>query len=258
MTDTFQGTGAPLTAGGFGSALAQLKTNDDKLLWSILSVETRGFGYLQDKRPKILFERHIFHKRTGGRFSADYPNISNPKPGGYSGGAEEYDRLSLAASLDRAAAIESASWGLGQVMGFNAASLRYADAQAMVEAFKSGEDQQLDGCIRYITTNPPLLKALLAKDWARVAFYYNGSDYAKNQYDQKLAAAYNARAAPGIDIRSGQVRLQYAGFDPKGIDGVMGPGTAAAIRAFQESKSLSVTGVFDAPTDNALAAAAGV
>jgi hypothetical protein len=51
---------------------------DQATLWSLLTVETRGFGFLPDQRPEILFERHIFHKHTGGRFSAGHPNISSP------------------------------------------------------------------------------------------------------------------------------------------------------------------------------------
>jgi hypothetical protein len=35
-----------------------------------------------------------------------------------------------------------------------------------------------------------LLDELIAKNWAGFAKGYNGPQYAKNQYDQKLAAAY--------------------------------------------------------------------
>jgi hypothetical protein len=48
---------------------------------------------------------------------ADRPDISNPKPGGYKGGAGEYSRLEAAMTLDKEAALKSASWGLAQVMG---------------------------------------------------------------------------------------------------------------------------------------------
>ena len=71
------GEAAPLSQTGFDAVLDRLGV-DQTALWSLLTVETRGFGFLTDRRPKILFERHIFHKHTGGRFSAGHPNISSP------------------------------------------------------------------------------------------------------------------------------------------------------------------------------------
>lgn len=261
MMDMFRGTGTPLTVGGFDAAADALGvTGDQASLWSILSVETRGFGYLPDKRPKILFERHVFSRRTLGRFDASDPDISNPNAGGYIGGTAEYGRLLRALALDRKAAVESASWGLGQVMGFNATSLAYDGAEDMVAKFMAGEDAQLDGCVRYVRANKALANAFRSHDWPRVAFFYNGADYQKNGYDAKLGDAYSTSLsdAPQIDVRLGQVRLTYAGFDTRGIDGRAGPATRAALAAFQRSKNLPVTDAFDEKTDSALAAAAGV
>jgi len=53
-------------------------------------------------------------------------------------------------ALDNQAALESASWGLGQVMGFNATGLGYADVDDMVQQFCAGEDAQLVGVTRFI------------------------------------------------------------------------------------------------------------
>jgi hypothetical protein len=39
-------------------------------------------------------------------------------------------------------------------------------------------------------------KALQDRDWAAFAKAYNGKGYAKNKYDEKLAAAYKKFAAP--------------------------------------------------------------
>jgi len=105
------GEAAPLSQTGFDAVLDRLGV-DQTALWSLLTVETRGFGFLPDRRPKILFERHIFHKRTGGRFRTGHPNIRSPAGKGYLGDATEYDRLAQAIELDRDAAVESASWGV--------------------------------------------------------------------------------------------------------------------------------------------------
>src|SRR5262249_21522773 len=53
-------------------------------LWTVLNVETSGCGSLSDRRPQILYERHVFHRLTGGRF--DDGDLSDSASGGY--GAE--------------------------------------------------------------------------------------------------------------------------------------------------------------------------
>jgi hypothetical protein len=262
MKDMFEGPGSPVSQAGFDAAVADIGIQGQvQSLWSILAVETRGFGYQTDRRPKILFERHVFHARTGGKFSAAHPDISNKEQGGYLGGPAEYGRLKRAMVLDRTAALESASWGLGQVMGFNATAIGYSSAEAMVTAFVESEDRQLEGCARFITANSALQKAVKAQNWDRVAFYYNGKKYAAKGYHKKLAAFHQTFSQPGmlpqVDIRAAQARLTYLGFNPKGIDGVHGQGTSDAIKAFQAAQKLTVTGQLDNGTAAKLKAAAG-
>ena len=57
------------------------------------------------------------------------------------------------------------------------------------------ERSQLLAFCRFITKNPQMHAALQAKKWATFARLYNGSEYAKNQYDTKLLNAYKAYAA---------------------------------------------------------------
>ncbi|GAW93667.1 peptidoglycan-binding protein LysM [Calderihabitans maritimus] len=45
-----------------------------------------------------------------------------------------------------------------------------------------------------------------------------------------------------------QLLLTRAGFDPGPIDGIFGPRTEAAVKAFQRQKGLPVTGVVDTNT----------
>src|ERR1700751_4946349 len=133
----FANTGGPMSNAGISSACATLGTKAPEL-WSIISVETSGCGFLPDRRPKILFERHIFHRLTTGKYDADDPDISQPTAGGYGrGGAHQYDRLAAAMVLDRSAALRSASWGLGQIMGENFSSAGFADVEGMVSAMVS-------------------------------------------------------------------------------------------------------------------------
>jgi hypothetical protein len=253
VPEAFAGSGRPISQADFSAACGKLGV-DDASLWAILTVETKGFGYLTDRRPKILFERHIFSARTNHAFDASHPDISGPR-GGYIGGPAEYDRLNRAIALNRRAALESASWGLAQIMGFNAATIGYADAEAMVASFVQSEAGQLDGCVRFLMSNDSLHNALKAKIWDRVAFHYNGASYADNAYDKKLAQNYTLFAsgqAPAIGLRAAQARLSYLGYDPHGIDGVMGPGTRGALTQFQTAQKLPVTGELDAATASLL------
>lgn len=56
----------------------------------------------------------------------------------------------------------------------------------------------------------------------------------------------------GEKVRWLQRRLQRHGFDPGPADGVFGPRTEAAVRAFQTSKGLEVDGVVGRETKRAL------
>jgi hypothetical protein len=214
-------------------------------VWAILNVETRGCGFLADRRPMILFERHVFSRETNHRFDASDPDISNPAPGGYGpGGAAQYDRLARALALDRTAALRSASWGIGQLMGFNAEIAGYADVEEMVAAMTASENQQLLGMAGEITHNR-LDRFLRAHDWTSFARGYNGPQYAKNNYDTRLAAAYQKYTLgplPDLIVRAGQVYLMYLGHNPGSVDGVMGRFTRSALNEFQEQHGLPITG----------------
>ena len=256
----FKGSAAPLSQTAFDGVVDRLG-GSSAALWALLTVETSGFGFLADRRPKILFERHVFHKRTKGRFDATAPDLSSPSRGGYLGGAKEYSRLERAILLDRAAALESASWGLAQVMGFNASSLDYMGAEDMVATFLDGEDAHLDAAARFILENGALAAAFAKADWRKVAFYYNGSAYAEHGYHVKLQQFHDlfvAKGTPDVEVRAAQARLVYLNYDPRGVDGVVGNGTRSAALAFQKAKGLDATGELDAATLEALKVAAKV
>lgn len=159
-------------------------------------------------------------------------------------------------TLDADAALKSASWGLGQIMGGNFAAAGYASAQAMVAAFVADESAQLAAMAAFIVHNG-LAHAVANKDWATYARGYNGPNYAENAYDTKLAhfdQHFAANGCPDVDLRAAQVYLVYRGYDTGGIDGILGPATIAALNSFQAAKHLAQTGKADAATLAALAA----
>src|SRR5919202_6705013 len=94
---------------------------------AVAEVESSGEGFLPDGKPKILFEPHIFWKRLRAKginpnlFMEENPDILYPKwkPGAYGPVSKQHDRLQRAAKINREAALQSASWGKFQIMGFN-------------------------------------------------------------------------------------------------------------------------------------------
>lgn len=66
------------------------------------------------------------------------------------------------------------------------------------------------------------------------------------------------RGSSGPDVLTLQSTLTQLGFDPKGVDGIFGPGTEAAVIAFQKTKGLTADGVCDPNTMAALQAGAAV
>lgn len=230
----FRGAGEPLSGDGFQRALIDLGVGAAELL-ALLAVESKSCGFLPDRRPVILFERHWFHKLTRGAFSDEHPDISNPKPGGYAGLAREYPRLEKAVRLDREAALKSASWGAGQVMGFNHGVAGFADVEAMVAAMMASEDAQLMAVVGFLH-RAGIVPLMQAHDWAGVARRYNGPAFARNQYDRRLAGAFaqfSSGVLPDIEVRRAQLYLTYLGYAPGSIDGIIGRITRSAIARFR-------------------------
>jgi len=147
-------------------------------------------------------------------------------------------------ACDRRAALESASWGLGQIMGFNAAKAGFRDAEDMVAQMMRGESEQLLGMASFLKSSCRLHTALRDGNWTGFACGYNGEDYARHRYDEKLADAHkhlSKKGLPDLDARAVQLLLTYHGFDPGKIDGIVGERTRAAIAAFTTKHKLPGT-----------------
>lgn len=167
-------------------------------LKAVVEVEASGKGFIGDV-PKILYEPHIMHRlltkknyiTIRNNLMKAHPNLCYPRWGTYKYGAEsiQHKRLEVASQFNRDTALESCSWGLGQVMGFHWKSLGYESLQAFINDMYESEAKQLEAMIRFIRVNG-LLLALKNKDWVKFARGYNGSGYAKNKYHIKLANAY--------------------------------------------------------------------
>ncbi|MBS0316847.1 MAG: DUF3380 domain-containing protein, partial [Proteobacteria bacterium] len=235
-------------------------------LWSVLTVESRGFGFLADRRPKLLFERHVFWRETGGRYAGEAPDICAKTGGGYQGGAAEYDRLAKALALCRRdglgdePALRSASWGLGQVMGFNASDAGFRSASDMVAQMSNSESAQLAGMVGFLRSQG-LDGKLRSRDWTGFARRYNGPSYWKNAYDVKLKAAFekfSSGVSRDLRARAAQGALSFLGYQPGDPDGVVGQNTRRAIVAFRADAGMGTSDALDDAVFDAIMRKAGL
>ena len=169
------------------------------VIWAIMDVEASGRGFINpphDKRPKILFEAHIFSRETKGIWNRAHPNISSPKwnralygrPG-----AHQYTRLRQAMHLNETAALKSASVGLFQIMGFNHRLCGFDTVHAFWENQCISEAEHLrafhEFCIRR-----NIVRHMREMNWRAFTRAYNGPGQIEN-YSQRLLAAYRKRSA---------------------------------------------------------------
>jgi hypothetical protein len=231
-------------------------------LLAVAEVESGGqaFALVEGRRePLIRFEGHYFDRRLSeeNRAVAREMGLAAPVAGAVANPptqAERWKMLKRAMAIDAAAAQESVSWGLGQVMGAHWAWLGYASVGAMVAEARKSVAGQARLMALYIE-KAGLAEALRTHDWEAFARGYNGPGYKKYAYDEKIASAYDRYAAkPGAKpavLRRGsrgeavlalQRDLAALGYKLD-ADGAYGPGTAEAVKRFQAEHGLEADGI---------------
>ena len=220
-------------------------------LLAVAEVESAGTAMWNvngQARPPIRFEGHYFHQRLEGEqlHQAVAQGLANPKmgavanPNSYAG---RYALLGRARGINDKAALESTSWGLGQVMGSHWRKLGYGSVLQLVKEAESGVDGQVALMVRYIERFG-LLNVLKSKDWVNFAHGYNGPAHAKNNYAGKMKAAYNryknntVRPVANEVVKLWQQDLKTLGYYKGVIDGVVGTKSIEAVRAFQHGQGL--------------------
>jgi hypothetical protein len=266
MIVEFTGNAIPLSDSEIQAAANRLRC-PRAVIDAVCDVESSGSGFLPDRRPKILFEAHIFGGLTGQRWTCSHPGISAPAwdrslygPAG----AHQYERLQEAIQLDRFAALQSPSWGRFQILGINYRMAGYDDIEEFVQALCDSEANHLEAFLRFCEARG-LDDALRARDWETFARIYNGPGQVAH-YAAALNAAFARHSAAsrgpeqpvlhlsaqGPAVRQLQELLSQAGQRLK-PDGIFGQGTLAAVRRFQAGRGLVPDGVVGARTWDALA-----
>lgn len=237
------------------------------LLQALVTVETGSMGgYLPDGRLTLLFEAHHFGRLTKHRWSDTHPQLSTRTWRRLYASTRngEWQRFLAAAALDAAAAIQSCSWGLFQILGSNYSLCGSPSPAAFVlDLHKGGEPAHLQAVAAFLKARD-LIEPLRHRDWHSFARAYNGPGYRANAYDRKLAAAYyDARdgilprnvlsiGARGDAVRDLQRALNRLLDKNLAVDGIFGPLTQAAVEDLQERLGLTVDGVVGSETRRAL------
>lgn len=237
---------------------------DEAALLAVVDVESAGEPFYSDGQPVMRFEGHYFYNRLSGkvRQQAVSAGLASPKVGGVpnpSTGQARYELLKRAMAIDPDAALESTSWGLGQVMGANWEDLGRSSVQELVEDAHT-IDGQIDMMTDFIEVNG-LDDDIRRHDWAGFAKGYNGPSYKKNKYDIKLKKAfekYSKKSGDEIaenEVKQLQIQLNAVLGTKIAIDGDYGPETEGAVRQFQIQFALTVDGLAGPLTKKALAEA---
>lgn len=167
-------------------------------LRAFAEVESNGSGFIDGKRPKVQYEPHVMYQRLKANLGISvangalrkWPDLVATKPGSYQSlNKEDQDMDRAAKEIDRTSALEAASWGAFQIMGYHWKTCGYPVLQAFVNAQYS-EAGQLDTLVRFLRASPAIVSAIKSKNWSKAAQLYNGPAYKKNAYDDKLAKAY--------------------------------------------------------------------
>lgn len=238
-------------------------------LLAVAEIESGGsvFAVVDGRQePLIRFEGHYFDRRLSddARRRARAAGLASPNAGEVRNPASQVERwrlLERAAAIDRKAAYESVSWGLGQVMGAHWERLGFASVDDLVDEARQGAAGQARLMARFIDKSG-LAEALHNRDWQAFAHGYNGPGFRRNAYDTKLAAAYSrhstggpagnrtdagkptllAEGSVGEAVRDMQAMLAALGY-ALAADGIFGADTKDAVRGFQRDHGLDADGI---------------
>ena len=154
---------------------------DWRILYAILMNESEAQGF-KDGKLKERFEKHIFNgfKQVHQGYRKKNPHLP--------GLTTEWI---MSHNLQQLEYI-STSYGIAQIMGWQYPLLSYSSVENMIQTWRDLEENQVRDfclfCVRY--NNGRFLKALKDMNIQSIAMQYNGTGFARNNYDGKLMKNY--------------------------------------------------------------------
>ena len=152
----------------------------------VIAVESAGRGF-DPKTGKIIiqFEPSWFKRKFSNwdKFLGIWQN------NGVENQPKEWSAFNDAFAKNPTSAMESTSIGMMQVMGFHWKLLGFTSVGQMWDYAKKGEYEQVRLGLLFIKSNPKMYKALQNSDWDTFAYYYNGAQYKRFNYAERLEKA---------------------------------------------------------------------
>lgn len=244
-------------------------------LAAVIHVESRGKVYGPDGLPMILYEPHLFGRRLSGAALKEALSLGlatkSQKQNKYPKAQKDrWQQIKDAAALCHRHGLpdtlvfESASYGVGQVLGQWWDELGFESFGAFYDMMLSGAEGQIEIMLRYCRVND-LIDELQDSRWPGFFRGYNGPNYKALGYgdaiERALALYGGEYAAPdgmlrqgskGSRVRELQALLVRAGHQVK-VDGDFGPATKKAVKAFQKAHGIGVDGIVGPQTQKAIA-----
>jgi hypothetical protein len=152
----------------------------------VLAVESGGQGFDKTTGKIIIQFEPSWFKRL---FFKWRDNIGVWATNGVEKQPKEWEAFNNAFSKNPTGAMESTSIGSLQIMGFHWKKLGFSSVGTMWEYAKKSEANQLRLGLMFIKTNAKMYKALQISDWDTFAYFYNGAQYKKFRYAERLRDA---------------------------------------------------------------------
>lgn len=208
VIEVFRNRRAELASDADIAAAARAATGTLRQMKAIAAVESGGTGWDGTGLLQCLYERHkafgairkmLASKRLPGAY------LALPKYGGYTTDADHdgindsWEKLAEAAAIYGPVAFEWASFGMFQIMGFNAKACDYPGAIEMAWQMSRSQAAHYEAFGRFIQANG-LATAFRATsgdpdDCRAIAAGFNGRGYERNAYHEKIAAAFRGLPA---------------------------------------------------------------
>ncbi|PSJ50516.1 N-acetylmuramidase domain-containing protein, partial [Pseudaminobacter soli (ex Li et al. 2025)] len=188
---------------------------EEAMLFAVIEIESDGrtFELIKGrKEPLIRWEGHYFDQRLTGdeRDEARRKGLASPRAGAIKNPASQVKRwqmLTDASRINAQAAYESASYGVGQVMGAHWQKLRFASIDALVAKARESVAGQVEIMVRYIEAFG-LVDELQRKDFSAFTRGYNGPAGIKGGYHLLMAKAYASKTGKALaSVASGMLRM---------------------------------------------------
>lgn len=246
------------------------------VLKAILEVESGGDAFDKHGRLIILPEKHVFRRQLPKELRAKALYIglaakrwtrANYKGLGGKGSDARWNLLQDMADLHETAALNSASYGSAQIMGFNHEICGYPTVTEFVLALAEDDERQISAFVAFLERSG-LRQALRDRDFQAIARKYNGSGQVK-RYAGMMLRAYRRLGGSGDTIHANDnrhgLRLGSEGYRVKALqerlrdlgytvrpDGDFGPATKRAVVAFQSDHGLGIDGIVGPQTERSL------